>query len=83
MAGRLGVDPVGYSYRELHWMNDGHDDFHDMNLRTVVAAIINTVSSVQIKPSDLKRVPESNNQEEMTEAQVISLAEIMGVVQIV
>lgn len=80
MAGRLGVDPAPYSLRELIWMFSGCHDYEDSALRSVIAAIINTVATKPVKPSDL--VYESTGEEDeqvMSEEQAKSLFILMGV----
>lgn len=80
MAGRMGIDPAPYSVRELYWMFDGRHGHDDAALRSVLAAIINTVATNPVKPSDLKyEKPASDDDDVMSEEQAKSLFVLMGV----
>lgn len=82
MAGRLGIDPAPLSIRELFWMFDGRYESQDAGLRSIIAAIINTVSTKPVKPSDLVHEKTGNDEEEvMTEDQALMLFLSMGLVQ--
>jgi hypothetical protein len=79
IAGRLGLDPAPLSMRELFWMLDGRHDHDDAALRSVIAAIINTVSTKPVKPSDLVYEKTGADDEVMTEEQAKALFVLMGV----
>ena len=79
MAGRLGMDPAPFTIRELFWMFESCHDSHDAALRSVIAAIINTVSTKPVKPSDLVYENTGDTDDVMTEEQAKSFFVLMGV----
>ncbi|WP_417625129.1 hypothetical protein [Paremcibacter congregatus] len=79
MAGRLGVDPAPLDIRELTWMFEAAHGTHDAALRSIVAAIINTVAAKPVKPSDLVYEDAGGEEEAMTEEQSKALFVMMGV----
>jgi len=89
MAGKMGADPAPYSLREWFWRFEAWDDVrqadlkgNDNALRSILAAIINTVAKTPVKPSDLK--PEEEREpREMTEDDVLALGVMMGVCNVV
>lgn len=88
MAGKMGVDPAPWSLRELFWMFEGWNDTRDADLkgqdnglRSLLAAIINTVSTKPIKPSDLKHEGEEEPEEVMTEEQALGMFMLFGLVE--
>lgn len=64
---------------ELFWMYDGKYDIHDAGLRSIIAAIYNTVSKKFIKPSDLISENSDPSDEVMSEDQAKQLFVLMGV----
>lgn len=84
----MGADPAPWSLRELFWMFEGWSDTREADmkgqdnaLRSILAAIINTVATKPIKPSDLKYEGEEQADEVMTEDQALGMFMLFGLVE--